>query len=187
VSVFRRLKNAFFNCTAQFTQTAEERPLFRVIRERNISRIVELGIGDAERSLRMIQAAVKANPGKTVEFAGIDLFEARHDHARGITLKAVHRKLKSDRCRVRLLPGDPFGALAQYANSLLGTELLVISADQTGESLDRAWFYVPRLLAMNASVYVEKADPKTGELVPQLVSLQEVESLAVRMRPRRAA
>jgi hypothetical protein len=66
VSVFRRLKNAFFNCTAQFTQTAEERPLFRVIRERNISRIVELGIGDAERSLRMIQAAVKANPGKTV-------------------------------------------------------------------------------------------------------------------------
>jgi hypothetical protein len=69
----------------------------------------------------------------------------------------------------------------------LGTELLVISADQTGESLDRAWFYVPRLLAMNASVYVEKADPKTGELVPQLVSLQEVESLAVRMRPRRAA
>jgi hypothetical protein len=181
------LKGLFFNCTSQFTQTAEERPLFRVIRERSISRILEIGLGDAERSLKLIQAAAKANPGKMVEFAGIDLFEARVDRTTVISLKAVHRKLKAARAKVRLLPGDPYSALACHANSLLGTELVVISADQAGESLDRAWFYVPRLLANQASVFIEKADEKSGELMPQLLSLQEVELLSRKTRPRRAA
>lgn len=187
MSVFRWLKNTFFTCTAQFTQTAEERPLFRVIRERGIARILEIGLGDAERSLRLIQAAAKANPGKRVEYTGIDLFEARAEGAPGTSLKAIYRKLATTHAKVRLLPGDPFSALARQANSLLGTELVVISADQVGASLDRAWFYVPRLLAKDASVFIERPDEKSGELIPQLLSRQEVEALAVRPDLRRAA
>jgi hypothetical protein len=187
VSVLGKLKGLFFNCTAQFTQTAEERPLFRVIRERKVRAIVEIGVGDAVRTQRILEAAVRNRPAGGVIYAGIDLFEARSDRSSGLSLKQVHRKLKAAKAKVRLVPGDPYSALARVANSLVGTDLLIISADQQGESLDRAWFYVPRLLAQGATIFIEAIDPKTGESMLQPLSRVEVESLARKAKPRRAA
>lgn len=187
MSVFGRIKNLFFSCTAQFTQTSEDRPLFRLVRERKPQRIVEIGVGTGERTLRMLEAAVRLHPAGSVLYTGIDLFEARPDKTTGIALKAAHRILKPTKARIRLVPGDPYSALARVANSLVGTELLLISSDQLGGSLDRAWFYVPRLLAPNAAVFIEGTDPQSNEPTLQLLSRLEVESLAAKARPRRAA
>jgi hypothetical protein len=135
----------------------------------------------------MLQAAARNHPVGTVEYAGIDLFEARSDAAGGVSLKDVHRKLKPAKAKVRLVPGDPYSAMARMANQLVGTELLLISADQVGESLERAWFYIPRLLAPNATVLFERPHGECGELIPQPVSRSEVDALAAKARPRRMA
>ncbi len=95
--------------------------------------------------------------------------------------------LTPSQAKVRLVPGDPYTAIAQVANSLAGTELLIISADQFGDALDRAWFYIPRLLAPGATVLIEAIDPKTGEPMLQPLSQLEVELLVAKARPRRAA
>lgn len=187
VSVFGRIKNLFLNCTAQITQSPEERPVFRIVRERKVRSIVEIGVGNGVRTQRLLEAAVRNRPPAGVVYTGIDLFEARSDCSSGLSLKEVHRKLKPTKATVRLVPGDPLSALSRIANSLTDTELLIISADQFGESLDRAWFYVPRLLAASAVVLIEAVDPKTGEMSLQALSRLEVEALAAKARPRRLA
>ena len=187
MSVFGRLKNLLFSCTAQFTQTAEDRPLFRIIRERKVRSILEIGVGTAERTQRILEAATRNRPVGGVCYAGIDLFEAREDRTTGLSLKQVHRLLKPTKAKVRLVPGDPYSALSRVANSLAGTELVIISADQPSDSLHRAWFYMPRVLAADATVFIESSDPKTGEPMLQLLSRHEVESLAAKARPRRVA
>ena len=126
---------------AYFSQPKPERPLYRLIRKNRPLRIVELGIGDCRRALRLIQVAQRYS-GTRVSYTGIDLFES----AERLSLKQAHRLLKPTAALVRLAPGDPYSALAAAANSLTGTDLLLISADQDSTSLEAAWFYVPRML-----------------------------------------
>ena len=187
MSVFGRIKNLFFSCAAQITQAPEDRPLFRVIRERKVRRVVEIGVGNGGRAIKILEAASKIKSAEPPQYTGIDLFEARADRASGLSMKECYRKLKSTKANVRLVPGDPQSALAAVANSLAGTELLIISFDQQGESLARAWFYIPRLLAADATIFEEQPDLKTGELMLQPLSRLDVECRAVKARPRRAA
>ena len=187
MSVFGRLKNLFFSCTAQLTQAPEDRPLFRIIRELKVRRIVEIGVGHGERTLKMLDAAARNRGSSPVSYTGIDPFESRPDRATGLSIKEAHRKLRKSKAHVQLVPGDALNALMRVANSLSGTELLVISADQQGASLDRAWFYVPRLLTPSSAILIEQIDPQTGESTLQTLSRIEVEARATKARPRRAA
>jgi hypothetical protein len=56
------------------------------------------------------------------------------------------------------------------------TDLLVISADVTGESLVKAWFYVPRMLTESSRVFL--ADSVDGKPVFRLLKRLEIEQLA---------
>ena len=187
MSVFGRIKNLFFSCAAQITQAPEDRPLFRVIRERKVRRIVEVGVGTGHRAVKILEAAARNRLSEPVQYTGIDLFEARTDRSTGLSLKEAYRKLKPTKANVRLVPGDPQIALASVANSLIGTELLIISYDQQGDALARAWFYVPRLLTAESVIFEELPDPKSGELTLHPLTRLEVESRATKARPRRAA
>jgi hypothetical protein len=71
------------------------------------------------------------------------------------------------------------------ANSLTGTDLLIVSADQQGESLDRAWFYVPRMLHDASVVLVEDADG--GATTFRQLAKSEIVSRYVGDMRRRAA
>jgi hypothetical protein len=184
VPVFRRLKNL---CISYFTQPAADRPIAKLIHSQRARKILQIGVGDGARALRLIQTAQREHPGERISFAGIDLFEARPAAERKLSLKEVHRKLSVTDAKIMLVPGDPYGALERVANALLGTELVLISADQRGESLDRAWFYVPRLLASDATVLVESHDATTNEPTLQPLSRLEVEALAKTARRRRVA
>lgn len=188
MSVFGRIKNLFFACSSQITHSAQDRPLVKVIREQKVRSFVEIGVGNADRAQMMLEAAVKNRSAGPVSYTGIDLFEARDQHApRGLSLKEVHRKLNPLKAKLRLVPGDAYSALARVANSLAGTEMVVISADQQGPALDRAWYYLPRILAPNATVFVEALDATTGEPILQTLSRAEIESKAAHAKPRRAA
>lgn len=187
MSVFRRLKNFFSSCATQLAQPAEDRPLFRLVLDGKIHHIVELGLSDLPRTVRLLETARRQAPAGIVRYTGIDPFELRDDSQAVLSLKDAHRQLKATGARVQLVPGNPFAALSRVANDLLGTQLLLVAAGAQGEALDRAWFYVPRILAADAKVMIERPDEKTGELVFQPLSQAEITQLARQYSPRRMA
>lgn len=178
--------HARFLYLSHFSKPITDRPIYRAIRRRRIQKIVEIGIGSGQRALRMIEVA-KRNRGQ-VDYTGVDLFEARpRVDGRNLTLRAAHRLLKPSGARVRLVPGDPFAALSRVANTLTGTELILISAGHDPGSLARAWFYVPRMLARQSLVLIERAAESEGELLLSSIAREKIEQLAERATLRRAA
>ncbi len=108
MSLFRHLYLAYFS------QPPADRVLYRLIRRRKIQRMVEIGVGVAVRSRRLIQAAQGASRTLRVRYTGIDLFEARDaSDAGGLPLKEIYRLLKPTGAQTQLVPGDPFSALAR--------------------------------------------------------------------------
>ena len=161
---------------AYIAKPAEERRLFRLIRERKVKSIVELGIGDGSRACRMIDLASRLS-GQSIRYAGIDLFEARQDTATGLRYKDAHQLLKRTGAKARLVPGDPLTALSRAANELRDTDLLIIAADQNPQSLQQAWFYLPRMLAPEGIVCQQQTSAD-GQSVYQVLSAQQVGELA---------
>lgn len=186
LSAIALLKHCYF---AYFSKPADERVLFRVVRRRMVGSIVEIGVGDGRRAERLIRAVAANNPPAGVRYAGIDLFEARPEGKPRISLKSAHRRLAPLADKLRLIPGDPYAALARMANSLTNTDLLIIGGDQDAESLARAWFYVPRMLHSDSQVLVQTTAASGEPTGYQAVSHVEIERLAKSSQParRRAA
>lgn len=157
---------------------AHQRSLYRMIRRQQVRNIVEIGVGSAERALRMIEVAQATPPVGPIRYTGIDAFEMRADTSPGLSLKDAYRTLKATGARVQVVPGDPLSALSRVANTLSGTELLIVSANQDAASLAQAWFYVPRMLAAGAVVLVEEKAEATGKLALRQVDSQEIARLS---------
>ncbi|MFH1918551.1 MAG: hypothetical protein ABIP48_01510 [Planctomycetota bacterium] len=173
---------------SHLSNPATDRPIYRAIRQRRIQKIVELGVGDGRRAVRMIEVAGISAPIGQVRYTGVDLFEARTERdGPGMPLKTAHRLLSATGAHVKLVPGDPFSALSRVANGLAGTDLVVISAEHDLDSLARAWFYLPRMLAPRALVLMERPCGESEELTIRLVPRDEVDRLAAVATPRRAA
>ena len=124
----------------------------------------------------MIEAASFFTPRQEILYTGVDLFEAREGP--GLTLKTAHRMLRSTGARIQLLPGDPFTVLSRSANALSGTDLVVISDRQDQDSLARGWFYLPRMLHENSSVFIEGPSIQSGKQAMRQIPLQEIEERA---------
>jgi hypothetical protein len=184
-SLVSHLRYAYF---AYLSQPSHSRPLYRFIRRNKVRRILELGIGTTERAQRLIEVATDANRGVRIEYAGVDLFELRAaSDFEGVSLKLAHRRLATSGAKVRLIPGDPFAALARTANSLGGTELVIISADQSSDALSQAWFYLPRVVTPSAGVFVEEPTGAAGALRLRRLGRDEIDRLAGDAGRRRAA
>jgi hypothetical protein len=171
---------------AYFSKPVAERVLYRAIRRVPARRILEIGIGDVSRTLRLIGLAGRLSEGERVRYAAIDLFEARGADRASLTLKEAHRLLKGTCAQIQLIPGDPAGALAQAANSLANIDLVVISAGQDDSALSGAWFYLPRMLHASSVVFREVRQEAGGTAVAPL-DRQEIQVRADRGRSRRAA
>lgn len=163
---------------AYFSQPSHERSIYRDIRRLRRKSIVELGVGMGRRSERLIRVAQGFSGKNEVRYTGIDLFEARPSSCPGMTLKRAHRVLRTGGGRVQLIPGDPFSALSRRANQLHATDLVVIGADQDARSMARAWFYLPRMLSVNARVFLESYDERHGKMRFHRLDLGEVTRLA---------
>jgi hypothetical protein len=168
-----------------FSRPASDRVVYRTIRRIAASRILEIGMQQGLRSSRMIEVARKQRTDGVVHYTGIDLFELSSSVPQ-LSLKAAHCRLQPTGARIRLVPGDPFSALASAANHIGPCDLIVIAASQDFESLGRAWFYVPRLLHASTQVYVER--PGDGDHLPrfELLGHDEIRRRA-QTSPRRTA
>jgi hypothetical protein len=183
LAILRQLKSF---CIANFSRPASQRCLYRAIRRGRVTSIVEVGVGPGQRALRMIEIA--ACRGQSVRYTGIDEFESRSpDRGEGLTLKQAYQRLRTTEAAIQLVPGDPLAALTRAANSLTGTDLLVISADIEAHSLRGAWRYVPRMLHRGSLVYLE--EPEAGGIGTRFVRLSagEVNRLAESQQVRRRA
>ncbi len=125
----------------------QERPVYRLVKKHRIDSIVELGVRDLARTLRLIRLARRCAAGGSVRYTGIDLFEARPADRPRLTLKQAHQTLTHSGATVRLVPGDGPTVLSRYANQLTGTQLLLVSLVADPQELGRAWYYIPRMLA----------------------------------------
>jgi hypothetical protein len=169
-----------------FSKPVAERQIYRLIHKLKPAKILELGIGRGQRAQRMISAAQRYRPAADMRYAGFDLFEGRGVDAGGerITLKDAHVMLKATGVRSQLVPGDLYGGLARAANGLRDNDLVLISADQDSESLERAWFYLPRMLHANSVVLRETPDAD-GAICWRQIAIDQIEGLAARQQARR--
>lgn len=176
----RRLRYLYL---AYLSHPKADRAIYRAIRRGQVRRIVEMGIGDGRRAERMISLARSWGTDKPIRYTAIDPFELRAEQdGPGLSLKTAYRKLKATGAKVQVVPGDPLTALARVANSLTGTDLLLISADQDDVSLQQAWFYVPRMLHAASQVFFEEIDDSGARWRP--VSRQQIEKLAAQQAQR---
>lgn len=166
----------------------QRRKLHRAIVRNQVARIVELGVGDASRAAAMLHLAACSVPRESIQYCGIDLFEANEPNANhaepSIALKEAYRRLKSTGVSIQLVPGDPLSALGRMGNELAGTDLLVISRAVDRDSLKQAWFFVPRILHDRSVVLIERASGDVTEY--HALAVDEIQRSAAAAR-RRAA
>jgi predicted O-methyltransferase YrrM len=181
----RHCKRLYFS---YFSQPSSDRFVYRFLRKRRIRKILELGIGTGVRAQRMLQLATGDQYPPSISYTGVDLFESRSEtDGPGLSLKLAHRQLKVAGARVRLVPGDPYSALARIANELGAIDLILISADQDRQSLAKAWFYVPRIMHAETLVLLEDRHATAGVMKLSRVPRLQIEQWAAQTTPRRAA
>jgi len=129
-----------------FSQPKAERQLYRAAAGTRASRIVEIGLGTGRRARRVIEISRCYHPAEQIHYTGIDWFEARPESQPTLRLKQAFQMLRPVARTLQLIPGDPRSALARAANGLVGSDLIVISADYDESDLANAWFYFPRML-----------------------------------------
>ncbi len=168
------LRNAYL---LYFAQPAADRALYKTLKGRKIRSVVQLGIGNGERTSRIVEVLGWEGGNLPLDYTGIDLFEQRPKTAPGLTLKSAFSQLKFNGVKVRLTPGDPYSALSRVANQIKDVDLLFISADQDREALERAWFYVPRMIHGETLILAEEPAPKIGHTFREIKPL-EVQRLA---------
>jgi hypothetical protein len=151
VSLFSRLASVC--CPPLFRpKPSAERSIACAVKKCRPSRILEIGLGDGQRARRAITLAQRYHARHEVQFIGFDLFEDRHPGQGRLSLKEAYRQLRTTGARIRLVPGDAYGALVRAANSIAQVELVLISPEVSRASLAGAWFYLPRTLAAGAMV-----------------------------------
>src|SRR3972149_7327058 len=101
------------------SKPSSDRLIYRAIIRQKARRIVELGIAEGNRALRMIDAAARFAPRSEIQFVGMDPFEARSEtDGPGLSLISAHRVLKPSGAKIKLIPGDPLNNIARMANDL---------------------------------------------------------------------
>jgi hypothetical protein len=171
---------------AYLSKPQGERRLFRLVKARQVSRIVEVGVRNLTRTARLIEVAQRhATQGK-VCYTGLDLFDARAHELEPLSLKQAHCALQVTAAQVRLVPGPPGNSLAAIANAHQNTDLIIISPPVSDDDLRRAWFYVPRMLREDSVVLREQLGAE-GQVAFLTLSASELAERATQSAPRRAA
>jgi hypothetical protein len=171
---------------AYFSRPKSVRQLYRLVKQQEICRIVEVGISDITRSVALIEVAQRYADGKAVRHTGLDWFDARPEHAASLSLKGAYCVLRATGASVRLAPGSPGDSLAAVANEHQNTDLILISSTVTDDELQTAWFFVPRMLHQR-SVILRERQLSTIEPSFEWLTRSQIAEWAGRGGGRRAA
>lgn len=185
MSMMQRLKSLYW---IYFSKPRNSRVLYRTVRNLRAKRIVEFGITDPERSLRLIEMAVGAcPPEQQVCYTAMDLFDARSHDQPSLTVKQAHRHFGASKAKVQLVPGPLAEGLARTANTLLGTDLVIFAADVLPAGNSKLWFYLPRLLHAQSCLFQAHQQDQDQEHAFGKISHAEVEQRAAASAQKRVA
>ncbi len=138
----------------------EDRPLTKYVREHDVGRLLEIGVGTLERTERLL-GAVKA---QTVQYVGLDPFESRlPTDPPGVSLKEAHKRL-TGKAKVQLIPGPVDATLARVCNHIGVFDMVIVADGLDERSLERVWFFARRLVRPTSAVFHQSADGKWNEL-----------------------
>jgi len=164
----------------RLSQPAGERLVHRHVLRHGPGRILEVGLGTLVRTERMLRAAARA--AGEVTYVGLDRFEGRAaGDPPGVPLKQAHCRL-APLGRVRLVPGNADTSLSRLCNQLGTFDLVLVSADNDQRHLERAWFFLQRLLTPTSTVLVEPAGGGEWKILPRA----RIDELAARTVVKRA-
>jgi hypothetical protein len=142
--------------TMNLSQPAGDRPLYRAVLRRQISSVLEVGVGDGSRSARLVPWIRQQADVETIRYAAIDRFEMEGpDH---ISLKQFHAQL--GRLGVKPLPipdtGQLAAALARVAHTIGTVDLAIF--DCRGDALNQPAIMaiLPRVVREDSLVLVQK-------------------------------
>ena len=94
-----------------FSQPATDRVLLKAVKGRPVRSIVELGIGPAGRTERILEVAAWRAECLPLRYTAVDLFESRPVGQPKLSLKQAFGDLRKSGAKVQLVPGDPLSAL----------------------------------------------------------------------------
>lgn len=110
-----------------FGKPVQERALFRVLLDRPVSSILEIGVGDGARMRRIAKLARIAGSTDAVRYIGTDEFESAEDRSRHMTLKNAYQLASQlGFKKASLIPGSPLTALPRVAHKLGISEVVII-------------------------------------------------------------
>lgn len=164
-----------------FSHPKHERGLYRHVHKTCPSKIVEIGMGDGARAERLIRYACERSDGDEIRYTGIDWFEAK-EVSTGWSLKSAHQQLKAAGGKVRLFPGDPFSVLSKQANGLAKTDLIIIDAEVDDDTMNRAWFYLPRMLHDETAVFVVEQEHQEEDDDDIVMTMRQIPAHELRIR-----
>ena len=127
----------------RMSKPASDREILKWVYDNRPRSIVEIGVGQAVRTQRMLELLTHHLPPAEIRYTGVDLFEARGSSTPGLSLKEAFTVLRSLGVKAQWVPGDPYSALGRVANNLGNTDLLLVSADQDAANASPAVGGVP--------------------------------------------
>ena len=160
-SIVSKLSGLRYLHMCWLAKPAADRVVYKTIKKRRIKSIVEIGLGDGTRCEKMIRAAQTFSEGE-IRYTGIDLFESREGDQERFSLLEMHKRLKKTGAKVKLIPGNAESSTARVANSLAGTDLFLLTLDEDLDSLNRFWFFFPRM-AHDDSLLLVQSGPDVDE------------------------
>ncbi len=172
---------------AYFSKPQPERQIYRQLKKLEARRIVEVGIGSIERAVQIVSVAQRFSAGNSITYTGFDWFEERAAGQAPLPLIHAHRQMQLCNAKARLVPGFPPATLPQIANSLQRTDLMLISHLVDDASLERTWFYMPRMCHPGTLILRERKDSTTDVVGFERLTLDDLQRLSLVRRPSRAA
>ena len=172
----------------RFSQPASDRSIYRQVQATIPRRVLEIGLGTLVRAERLLSLLQTIGPEEGVQYVGLDRFEGRlPGDPPGVTLKQAHQRLRP-LARVQLWPGSADTSLSRLCNHLGLFDLVLVSADNEPQHLQRSWFFIQRVVNAQTTILVETA-AKTGggATLWQPLEKSHLDSLAARTLNRRAA
>ena len=165
-----------------FSKPAAERAIYRAIARQRARRFVEIGVGRAVRAKRMLAVASRFHDREQLSYAGIDLFEDRPADNPGLPLKLAHQLLRPMAGKLQLVPGDAYSALCRSANTLVQSDIIVVTGNTDDEQMRPAWFFFPRMLHDKTCVFVAAESGEKEESHVETVTQEEISELSLASR-----